>query len=294
MTLSAFHRELAPAKINLALQIVRRLPNDYHELDSFVVFLKDGDWVEGEKNLDGGISLALEGPFARGIPVYEDNLVLRAAHLLRLKTGVSFGVNLKLQKNIPVGAGLGGGSADAAAVLRLLNRLWELDYTPEILAQLGKELGADVPSCVLKTPLRMQGIGEELSPIAAFPATDCVVAYPASPLLTSEVFRALPDKDFSGELPAFPAIAGDITFWKFWLNDTKNDLQKTAETLNPAIKPLLADLKEAEGSLFSRMSGSGSACFSLFIEASQAEAAAQALRSKHPDYWVIRSRILES
>lgn len=291
MAFLSFHSESAPAKLNLALQVLGRQPDGYHALDSLVVFLDYGDVLHGEVEEGNATSLTLSGRFAQSLGDHTDNLVHRAAQLLRVKSGVHAGARLILEKNIPVGAGLGGGSADAAAALRLLNRLWDLDYSIEELAHIGAELGADVPACVLGVPARMQGVGEQLLPVAGFPAADCVVVYPASPLWTADVFRGMQERDYSGEMPAFPALEGDISLWRLWLDETRNDLLRSAEHLNPAVKSTLQELSHSQGNLFVRMSGSGSACFALYRNGQDAAAAKTALQAKYPDYWVTHSRI---
>lgn len=284
-------RELAPAKINLALHVIRRLDNNYHELDSLVVFLEHGDTLEAELRDENRITLSIEGPFAEALGHTEENLVLRAANLLRVKSGAAQGVHLRLTKYIPVGAGLGGGSADAAAALRLLNRLWQTDYTLDALAEMAWEIGGDVPACVFGVPVRMQGVGERISPLSDFPSGDCVVVYPASPLWTADVYRNLRAEDFSGDMPAFPAIEGELPLWLTWLRETTNDLQRAAVDLNGAVANALELLKQQEGSRFIRMSGSGSACFALFDTTEQAENARANIAAKRPEYWVKRTRL---
>ncbi|MBM3617963.1 MAG: 4-(cytidine 5'-diphospho)-2-C-methyl-D-erythritol kinase [Alphaproteobacteria bacterium] len=291
MAFLSFHSESAPAKLNLALQVLGRQDDGYHSLDSLVVFLEYGDVLHGEREEGDVTHLITEGAYANALGEHTDNLVQRAAQLLRVKSGTHAGARLTLQKNIPIGAGLGGGSADAAAALRLLNRLWDLEYSIEELAHIGAELGADVPACVMSVPARMQGVGEQLLPVAGFPATDCVVVYPASPLWTADVFRALQERDYSGEMPPLPALEGDISLWKLWLNETRNDLLRPAEHLNPAVKQALHALSRTTGNVFVRMSGSGSACFALYANPQDAEAAKLALRAQYSDYWVVQTRI---
>lgn len=284
--------ELAPAKVNLALQIIGRLEDGYHELDSLVAFVRHGDVLEAEVTEREDFSLRIEGEFASTIPAGESNLVIKAAELLRVHSGITGGARLILQKNVPVGAGLGGGSADAAATLRLLNRLWGLDFDLDYLAEIGLELGSDVPSCVLSVTTRMQGIGDLLSPLAEFPAgVPCVLAYPGTPLLTGDVYQQLSPEDYSGELPAFPAIEGNFDYWKMWLEYTGNDLQATAQELNASVAPLLECLSKQEGSIFSRMSGSGSACFALFNDVTDAARAKEAVLKAFPNGWALQTEI---
>lgn len=282
--------EPAYAKINLALHLIERLPNGYHRLDSVVGFVENGDTVQVEPAEDGALSLQIDGTFRDGLPL-DGNLVIRAAQRLRDHAGSPFGARIRLSKEIPVGAGLGGGSADAAATLRALNRLWRLDYGLPTLAGLAENLGADVPACVFSTPLRMEGIGEVLTPVPHIPAMAVVLVYPHMPLWTPEVYGAVQTEDFSGQLPPLPGMGAAGEAWLRWMHHSRNDLGRAAERIQPVVREMLAALSGGDGCLFARMSGSGSACFGLYATADAASRAAERLKETHPQWWVRASRI---
>lgn len=290
MSYPQHHSEMAFAKVNLALHLVERLPNGYHRLDSVAAFVEQGDRLSGHATADGTIRLFMDGPFSEGLPT-TDNLVIRAAKLLQKASAVPLGAELQLEKNTPVGAGLGGGSADAAATLRLLNRLWNLRCSLPMLAELGAELGADVPACVFSQAARMEGIGDDLTPLPHLPPLPIVLAYPDAPLWTPEVYGAMAGKPFSGALSDLPRMGADAQEWLAWLRDVGNDLEAGACALSPHIGPMVEALAQAEGCVLARMSGSGSACFGLFTEMEAAREAAQKLRSAQPHWWLCASRI---
>lgn len=262
--------EPAPAKVNLWLRVTGRQDDGYHLLDSLVVFADFGDMV-GATAADR-LSLALDGPFADAVPGGEDNLVLRAARAL----GNGAGAALRLTKNLPPASGIGGGSSDAAAALRVLTRLWALD--PAIAEAVAPTLGADVPACLRALPCRMRGIGTQLDPVPALPACGLVLANPGIPLETARVFAARQGA-FS---PPFPprrwadaaALAADI-------EAAGNDLQAAAIGLCPVIEDGLLRLKALPGALCAAMSGSGASCFALFASA----AAAREMAARLPDAW---------
>jgi 4-diphosphocytidyl-2-C-methyl-D-erythritol kinase len=265
--------ELAPAKVNLALHVTGRRSDGYHLLDSLVVFPRLGDRLRVAPS--PALTLAVEGPFAEAVPG-DDNLVLRAARLF----GGGRGAALTLDKRLPVASGIGGGSADAAATLRLLARLWGLPLPPgeALLA-----LGADVPVCLGGVGCRMRGIGEELDPVA-LPPFWLVLANPGVPLATGAVFAGLGGR-FGAPLAAPPTFA-DAAELARWLSEQRNDLESPAAALAPAISETLAALGAQPGCLIARMSGSGATCFGLFAEAGRAEAASIGLGRFHPDWWV--------
>ncbi len=256
----------APAKVNLYLHVTGRRADGYHLLDSLAVFPDVGDVLTAAPA--DALSLHVEGPFAAGLAGEADNLVLRAARAL----GVA-GARLVLEKNLPIASGIGGGSADAAAALRLLGA----DRAD--LPALALGLGADVPVCLASRPARMQGIGEILLPAPALPPVGIVLVNPGVAVATPAVFRArapgfTPPAALPGGWPDAAAMAADLAA-------CTNDLQAAAISLCPAIAEVLDALS---GALFARMSGSGATCFALFADADAARAAAAGLA--RPDWWV--------
>jgi 4-diphosphocytidyl-2-C-methyl-D-erythritol kinase len=271
--------EFAPAKVNLYLHVVGRRADGYHLLDSLAVFPAIGDVLRAEP--DDGFSLVVEGPFGGGLMAEPDNLVLRAGRALASAAGIVPRARVALEKRLPVASGIGGGSADAAAALRLLVRLWAIDVPAADLHAIAAGLGADVPVCLASVPARMGGVGEVLSPAPALPAFGMALVNPGVAVSTPAVFRAR-----SGRMSAAAALP------EFWdgaasmaaaLAALSNDLEPAARTLQPEVGEALAALSAAEGCLLARMSGSGATCFGLFADATAAEAAAAALR--RPGWW---------
>ena len=271
--------EFAPAKVNLFLHLRGRRADGYHLLESLVVFPRVGDRLVAEPGR--GLSLALSGPFGAELPAGGDNLVLRAAERLAAATGAGQGAALMLEKRLPVASGIGGGSADAAAALRVLARLWGVQV-PEALA-LG--LGADVPVCVEPKARMMAGIGERLTAAPRMPACWMVLANPLVSVATGAVFGALERRDCEPATP--PPEGGFAEFQGFvgWLAAQRNDLAGAAEACCPAIARVLAAL-EATGTPLARMSGSGATCFALYPEEAPARAAAEAIARGEPSWWV--------
>jgi len=268
----------APAKVNLFLHVVGRRADGYHLLDSLAVFASVGDRLEARPA--GAIGLELTGA-ARGLPAGGENLVLRAARALAGVAGVSAGAALRLEKVLPVASGLGGGSADAAAALRVLMRLWGVVLPARQLADIALALGADVPVCLDSRPARMGGVGEVLAPAPALPELGLVLVNPGVPVATAAVFAARAG-GFSAPaaLPAgwtsAAALAGDLA-------RLSNDLEAPAIALAPPIGVVLAALRALPGCLLARMSGSGATCFGLFAGAAMASAAATILA--RPGWW---------
>lgn len=265
MTLTAF----APAKINLYLHVVGRRADGYHLLDSIAIFAGIGDRLSAEP--DAGLSLTVTGPFAAGLDAEADNLVLRAARTLATEAGVTPSGRILLEKNVPVASGIGGGSADAAAALRLLCRLWKLDPRRISLAEVAGALGADVPVCLASKPMRMSGIGEVLSPAPVLPDFGIVLINPGVAVSTPAVFRAR-----TGGFSA-PAVLPDGRGLIAALRDLRNDLEVPALELAPAIGDVLRSLAADPACLLARMSGSGATCFGLYKTADVAKAAASVL-----------------
>ena len=272
--------ETAPAKVNLFLHVVGRRPDGYHLLDSLAVFPAVGDTLRAAPA--EAFSLALEGPFGGALRAVPDNLVLRAARGLAELAGVRGGARLTLVKTLPVASGIGGGSADAAAALRLLGRLWGVAPAAEALRALALRLGADVPVCLTGRPARMGGVGDMLSPAPDLPACGLVLVNPGVAVSTPDVFRARSGR-FSAPA-ALPSGWLDAVAMARDLAALGNDLEPPAVTLCPVIGTVLAALRAAPGCLLARMSGSGATCFGLFADAVAAAAAAEGVR--RPGWWV--------
>jgi 4-diphosphocytidyl-2-C-methyl-D-erythritol kinase len=253
--------EFAPAKINLHLHVVGRRDDGYHLLDSLVVFAGVGDRLEA--SAADALSLSVTGPFAAALDTEGDNLVLRAAQALASRAGCPGLARLVLEKNLPVASGIGGGSADAAATLRLLCRLWRIELSAEDLAQLARDLGADVKVCLVGRPALMSGIGEVLVPAPSLPTAGLVLVNPGVAVPTPSVFRAR-SSGFSAQA-SFPSGGWqDVQALVADLAATRNDLERPARMLAPAIGIVLDALAATPGCRLARMSGSGATCFGLF------------------------------
>ncbi|HEX2258022.1 MAG TPA: 4-(cytidine 5'-diphospho)-2-C-methyl-D-erythritol kinase [Afifellaceae bacterium] len=275
-------RRLAPAKVNLALHVTGRRPDGYHLLDALAVFADFGDCVTVTPAAE--IELSLGGEFAAHAPGGAENLAWRAAALLRQAAGTDQGAHIHIDKAIPAGAGLGGGSADAAATLLALNELWQTGWDHERLAALAVTLGADVPMCVYGRPLRARGIGEAITPLSDVPVLPLVLAWPGVTLDTGQVFAALSSRE-NPPLPDPPPFAGAADL-AAWLAACRNDLEAPATRLAPVVADVLRAIRAADACLLARMSGSGSGCFGLFTTTAAAEAAAIEIAAAQPDWWV--------
>lgn len=283
----------APAKINLALHVTGRRDDGYHLIETLAVFAALGDRVSAESaDTD---RFTINGPEAGPLlgDASEDNLVCRARDALRAQARASGldapPVHLHLEKALPVASGIGGGSADAAATLRLLADLWGLEIDSATLATIGLELGADVPMCMLQRPLIARGIGERLVPVEiAFPL-DLVIVNPRVPVSTPVVFKALQRRDN----PPLP-LAGnwtDLESLLSWLGETRNDLEPAASSAVAEIGHSLDALRDT-GALFARMSGSGASCFGIFEDRLTAEAAASSVQKANPGWFVAATATL--
>lgn len=272
---------LAAAKINLALHVVGRRADGFHELDTIAVFADIGDRLAVAPADD--LTLCVEGPFAAHAPANESNLALMAARALAAAAHAEGGGRLTLHKTIPAGAGFGGGSADAAAALRLLTRHWESDIGGERLADIAAEIGADVPMCLAGRALRARGRGERIAPIRDWPALPLVLAWPGAPVPTAAVFAALEKR----ENPPLPDIGRARTPEAVaeYLAGGRNDLEPAATAIAPIIGEALRRLRETN-CLLARMSGSGSGCFGLYRSKGEAETAACAIAAAEPGWWV--------
>jgi 4-diphosphocytidyl-2-C-methyl-D-erythritol kinase len=272
----------AAAKINLALHVIGRRADSYHELDTIAVFADVGDDLSVTTAED--LRLSISGRFAGHAPAGETNLVLRAAEALRAETGYSGGAEIRLEKKLPAGAGFGGGSADAAAALDALNALWGLRIASADLMRIGESSGADVPMCLAGRALRARGKGEDVTPINGWPALPLILVWPRRPVSTAEIFGALHRRE-NAPLAEPPAAAspGDLAEW---LAACRNDLEGAATNLAPEIGEALAALRATPGCLLARMSGSGSGCFGLYGSLDAARDAATAVAAAQPGWWV--------
>lgn len=285
------HVQLAPAKVNLALHVTRRREDGYHDLESLVVFADLADELEAV-SADAD-SLSITGPFSHVLGTGENNLVSRAVAAFRAKwpDAVKTRLALKLTKNLPVAAGIGGGSADAAAALRMMAALSSQPIAVRELADMAARLGADVPACLISTPLVARGVGELLTPLPDFPACYIVLVNPMIPLPTADVFRRLRAHD-NYPLPELPSPLTRPAQLGLWLAETRNDLQPPAVKLVPVIGHIVEELGETQGCILARMSGSGATVFGLFGSSGAAHQAAQVMRAAHPDHWVAAAPLL--
>ncbi len=274
-------RITAPAKLNLFLHVTGKRADGYHLLESLTAFTEFGDELDIAPAET--VSLHITGNYA-GLLQKEDNLVLRAARLLQAEAGIMAGAQITLHKNIPVGAGLGGGSADAAATLTALSQLWSLALPPATLHKIALQLGSDVPACLLGSPGWLTGTGDNVAPVAIPPGGWVVLANPGQPLLTADVFRAR--RGSFDALVTLPAQWENIPALAAWASAQGNALEAPALTLMPVIAEVLAALASTENCLLPRMSGSGATCFGLYAQQNHATAAAAAIRSAHPGWWL--------
>jgi 4-diphosphocytidyl-2-C-methyl-D-erythritol kinase len=275
----------AYAKLNLFLQVVGKRPNGYHELESAIIFtdIADGLTFTAAKRL----SLSITGPYAKGLH-QQENIIIRAAHALQhYVQDTSLAVAITLDKHIPVGAGLGGGSADAAATLRVLNRYWKLGLPDEVLYAIGIKLGADVPVCLYGKSAWVSGIGEHIRPLDVKGAKAVLLVNPGSSLATAQVFQALTKGQWSG------AVLADIKMDVIGnIARLKNDLQSAAISLVPEIQEVVNVLHAQAGCSFARMSGSGATCFGWFETIEEMKRAARLLSKKYPKWWVRGTQML--
>lgn len=272
----------APAKINLALHVTGRRADGYHLLDSIAVFADFGDRIEVEA--DARLQLSVSGPFASHAPGDRTDLAWRAAEAFFAHIGREPRAGIRVEKEIPAGAGLGGGSADAAAVLRALNSFTGAEVPASDLHALGIALGADVPMCLAGCALRARGIGEEVAMLAGWPPLPLVLVWPGRPVSTAAIFRALAGRE-NAPLPPLPRLS-TVSEAAAWLRACRNDLESAACDAAPEINVVLTALRSTRGCLLARMSGSGSACFGLYDSPIEAAVAAARLASSNPQWWM--------
>lgn len=278
-------REFAPAKINLTLRVGALQDDGFHPLDSIVVFANWGDTLTLTASED--LSLTLDGPEAAGLPTGEDNLVLRAVRMLAKAAGREAKGAITLTKNIPAGAGLGGGSADAAAALRAFNRFWTLDWPMEMLAGIGAQIGSDIPACLWSRPLRMTGRGERIRLIDNWPVFDAILVNPQKPVATGQVFKQFDDLPTGTGKAYIGSADGGRAAILSALGAATNDLTQAALSVEPEIGDVLGVLTGTKEAELVRMSGSGATCFALYPNAVARAAAAGLVGEARPDWLVL-------
>ena len=281
----------ARAKVNLTLRVVGRRVDGYHDLESVVAFCDCADRLVF--GVGPALSLVIRGPGAQDCGEVSDNLVLKAARLLGDRVSGLRAGRFTLDKVLPVAAGIGGGSADAAAALRLLARVNGLALDDPRIIEVARLTGADVPVCLASRACVMTGIGETLQPLS-LPKMPCVLVNPRVAVATKDVFAALGLRH--GELrvgiadviraPAWPDGDRSLDRWIERLSAAGNDLEAPARSIQPAIGQVLAALGNADGARLARMSGSGATCFAIFDTDVAARRAAQTIQRAHPPWWV--------
>jgi 4-diphosphocytidyl-2-C-methyl-D-erythritol kinase len=276
--------ETAYAKVNLALHVRRRREDGYHEIESLFAFATDGDVIVAQAAPAGALTLAIDGPFAEGLDAGPDNLVMRAARALLAAGGSGQGAAIRLTKKLPVASGIGGGSADAAATLRLLQRLWGLELPEATLHAVALALGSDVPACVVSETRMVGGRGEALAAVevAGLTGAPMLLVNPGVPVSTGPVFAGWDRVDRG---PLIAGAMGEI------IAEGRNDLEASAIAIAPEIAAVLSALRGCEGVRLARMSGSGATCFALFDDPAARAAAAATLRAEHPGWWVMETEV---
>lgn len=284
-------RIFAPAKINLHLHVTGKREDGYHFLDSLVCFADAGDTLFFEAAQ--GFEFQVEGKFASDLKPHDrnssptsGNTIVRAAWLLADMLARELNVKITLQKNLPLGAGIGGGSADAAACLWGLCQFWSLNLPEDYLHNIALKIGSDVPVCLKSQPVIMQGIGDIIKPAPELPEFPVVLIWPNQHASTPEVFNHLGLTDFSG-IADFKTSYSDLKDLTADLQfKTRNDLEKSARELFPVITEVLETFKEEKDCRLIRMSGSGSMVFGIFENEDASLKAAEKIQALHPDWWV--------
>ena len=272
------HSEVAFAKINLALHVRRRRANGYHDIETLFAFAQGGDVLHA--HVSDALSLEIDGPFGSSLAADDTNLVLQVAALLQSHFGVSQGAAIRLDKQLPIASGIGGGSADAAATARLLNRLWGLNLSEQAMADILAPLGADIPACVFSRPSFGIGTGTDLEFLddSSITARHLLLVNPLESVSTEAIFKAW------GGLDGGAVGRGGI--WEAAVAG-RNDLAPMASDICPMITNILERLSQANPAL-SRMSGSGATCFALFDDAASLDSARSRL---DPHWWTMATML---
>lgn len=260
--------------------MVGKRQDGYHLLESIVVFTEYGDLLDAVE--DDNLSLEIIGEFAADLQKFpaENNLVIKAAKSLQNYSSTKQGAKITLAKNLPIASGIGGGSADAAATIKLLCNLWQMDISEQKLLEIASSLGSDVPVCLYGKPAFMSGVGEKITPIGLLEKYHIVLINPKIPLATSEVFN-----NFGSEFSEVLGIGLDI-------KNYQNDLEKPAIKILPIIGEIIEAIGKTKGCLLARMSGSGATCFGLYYDEISAINAKAQLKKLYSDFWCVSSKII--
>ena len=279
----------AAAKVNLHLHLLGRREDGYHLIDSLVAFADIGDRLTARPG--GALSLEVTGTEAEALAGESDNLVLRAARALAEHAGIAAAAALHLEKILPVAGGVGGGSADAAAALRALRRLWRIEIEDAGLARIGERLGADIPACVFGKPAWVAGIGEQIEFAPPLPSTGILLVNPRRRLPTAEVFNAR-GGEFGSAAGRPSRSPSDAAALAAVLAPLRNDLTAAAISFVPEIGRILNTLGQLSGALIARMSGSGATCFALFRDRATARRAQLELAAVEPGWWCAAGNLM--
>ena len=273
---------IAHAKVNLTLHVVGQRANGYHELQSLVCLTEFGDQIHLTPDVD--FSFQVTGPYAAGIPVDDRNLVVQAAKFMAKKHSKTLDCQIILEKNLPMASGIGGGSSDAAAMMRALSQYWSvpLPNADELMA-----LGADIPVCMTTGLTLMEGAGEDLTQLSTAPNWGVVLVNPNVGVSTPAVFNALNSK----HNPPMQDVAGNCVDIA-WLGDQRNDLELPAMAMVPEVATVVDAISAAPQNQVARMSGSGATCFGLFADVVLAKAAASYLQKAYPNWWVVATKLV--
>ncbi|MFZ5718270.1 MAG: 4-(cytidine 5'-diphospho)-2-C-methyl-D-erythritol kinase [Pseudomonadota bacterium] len=282
---------LAPAKVNLFLHVGAPAADGYHPLCSLMVFADVGDRVAIEL---GEGRLTVSGPFARQLGSEADNLIFRAVRAFVDELGRPMAeLSMSLDKQLPVASGLGGGSSDAGAVLRLIRDVFAPQIDDARLESVAARIGADGPACLWARPVIAEGRGERLSPAPGLPVIDAVLVNPGAPVSTPEVYRRLDASGAFGETapPPMPEAFESVQELAAWLARQRNDLEAPAVAVAPEVGAVLETLREEPEALLARVSGSGGTCFALCADDIAAESLAERIEALAPQWWVRRCRL---
>jgi 4-diphosphocytidyl-2-C-methyl-D-erythritol kinase len=278
-------RDIAWAKLNVTLEVLGRRADGFHELRSLVAFAGLGDTVELAPQQ--GLSLQAEGPFAAALD--GDNLIIEAAKAARARNRALTLGRFRLVKTLPVAAGLGGGSADAAAALRLIERANPEGMSEEVAAEIAPTLGSDVAVCLRSAPALIMGRGEVVTPVRGFPSCGVLLANPGVPLATRDVYGTLNAApiDTACKTPEVLDFSGDFAKLIDYAKARANDLEPVAIPIVPAVEGMLAALRALPEARLVRLSGSGPTCFAVFDTPQEAHGAAALLARHEPDWWIV-------